>query len=554
MMSTKKRKLKTTMHMYTTDAPPGKQVRPPLLVRIASKLTNFRVGTEERLSEQVPQRTAQANTSVLFDGVIDDSELLYGAKREPIAVRIISGVAEDVFSKWFKIIDLKDPTNRDLDKTVQVELERLDAKQHLIRMAVLERLYGYSVVVIGFRDSAQTLAEPVDHPESIDGLQVYGKTDIATITEDTDPESENYLYPDSIRLNYRAGNENIHKTRFIWTSTRLIDHRYRGVSALECVYDDLNALRRIRWSLGMTMIRQGSGFPDVELKGASLPDIDAFIASGQFDNLNAMRYFVHNENQQLNFKGMGNTGLDPQKYIEPIFESIAAGTKIPVAVLRGVQAGALTGSEVNEREYAKLITSVQALYEKTVKQLITAIMTISKLTQPFKVEWNPVIEMDERTKAEIVELTERARSDALKYKLINEVRTEVLGEGKEVPEGNVILSLVQAKAQDVGGPPQTQPQVDASDTTNLQKRLEDSLRKLLQDVLHGTLDKDQAALNAEMLIDEHIGKMKQIAKRNLERKVGRPIGDLSPENDRMFVTMKKRYVADFKRILADAKQ
>jgi len=542
------------MHMYTTDAPPGKQVRPPLLVRIASKLTNFRVGTEERLSEQVPQRTAQANTSVLFDGVIDDSELLYGAKREPIAVRIISGVAEDVFSKWFKIIDLKDPTNRDLDKTVQVELERLDAKQHLIRMAVLERLYGYSVVVIGFRDSAQTLAEPVDHPESIDGLQVYGKTDIATITEDTDPESENYLYPDSIRLNYRAGNENIHKTRFIWTSTRLIDHRYRGVSALECVYDDLNALRRIRWSLGMTMIRQGSGFPDVELKGASLPDIDAFIASGQFDNLNAMRYFVHNENQQLNFKGMGNTGLDPQKYIEPIFESIAAGTKIPVAVLRGVQAGALTGSEVNEREYAKLITSVQALYEKTVKQLITAIMTISKLTQPFKVEWNPVIEMDERTKAEIVELTERARSDALKYKLINEVRTEVLGEGKEVPEGNVILSLVQAKAQDVGGPPQTQPQVDASDTTNLQKRLEDSLRKLLQDVLHGTLDKDQAALNAEMLIDEHIGKMKQIAKRNLERKVGRPIGDLSPENDRMFVTMKKRYVADFKRILADAKQ
>jgi phage-related protein (TIGR01555 family) len=540
--------------MYTTDAPPGKQVRPPLLVRIASKLTNFRVGTEERLSEQVPQRTAQANTSVLFDGVIDDSELLYGAKREPIAVRIISGVAEDVFSKWFKIIDLKDPTNRDLDKTVQVELERLDAKQHLIRMAVLERLYGYSVVVIGFRDSAQTLAEPVDHPESIDGLQVYGKTDIATITEDTDPESENYLYPDSIRLNYRAGNENIHKTRFIWTSTRLIDHRYRGVSALECVYDDLNALRRIRWSLGMTMIRQGSGFPDVELKGASLPDIDAFIASGQFDNLNAMRYFVHNENQQLNFKGMGNTGLDPQKYIEPIFESIAAGTKIPVAVLRGVQAGALTGSEVNEREYAKLITSVQALYEKTVKQLITAIMTISKLTQPFKVEWNPVIEMDERTKAEIVELTERARSDALKYKLINEVRTEVLGEGKEVPEGNVILSLVQAKAQDVGGPPQTQPQVDASDTTNLQKRLEDSLRKLLQDVLHGTLDKDQAALNAEMLIDEHIGKMKQIAKRNLERKVGRPIGDLSPENDRMFVTMKKRYVADFKRILADAKQ
>jgi hypothetical protein len=548
------------MHIYDTDAPRGKATTPPLLVRIASKLTNYRVGVEERLSEQVPQRTQGTSTSVLFDGTVDDSEILYGVKREPLATRIIVGVAEDVFTKWFKIVDLDDPTNQDLDKAVQAEFERLDAKQHLIRMAVLERLYGYAILVVGYRDSAATLAEPVDNPDGIDDLQVYGKTDISTINEDQDAESANYLYPDNIRLNYRNGSTEIHKSRFIWTSTRLVDHRYLGVSALENVYDDLNALRRIRWSLGMTMIRQGSGFPDVKLTGASLADIDAFIASGQFDNLNAMRYFVHNENQEMNFKGTGNTTLDPGKYIQPILESISAGTKIPVLILRGAQAGAVTGSEVNEREYAKLITGIQALYEKSVKQLVTAIMTVKGLKQAFRVDWNSVIEIDEYTKAEIEEFRERARSDSLKYKTINEVRTEVLGEGEEVPEGDVILSLVQAKAQSIPGTapppstPSTQPAIDESEVSNLQKKLEDDLRKLVRDVVDGTLDQDQASLSAELLIEEHIGKMKKVVTRNLERKIGQPLGELSPENERTFVTMKKRYVTDFKRILQDATQ
>jgi hypothetical protein len=542
------------MHIYATDVPKKKLGRPPLLVRVASRLSNWRFGAEERLSEQVPQRSQVGSTSVLFDGTVDDSEILYGVKREPLATRIIVGVAEDVFTKWFKIVDLNDPTNQDLDKTVQEELERLDAKQHLIRMAVLERLYGYSIMVLGYRDSGKTLADPVEDAQGIEDLQVYGKTDIATITEDVDPESPDYLYPDSVRLSFRNGNEEIHKTRFIWTSTRLIDHRYKGVSALENVYDDLNALRRIRWSLGMTMIRMGSGFPDVKLTGASIDEIDAFIASGQFDNLNAMRYFVHNENQEMNFKGATSTTLDPQKYIAPILESISAGTKIPVLILRGAQAGAVTGSEVNEREYSKLITGIQALYEKSVKQLVTAIMTVKGLNQSFHVDWNSVIETDEYTRAQIQELTERARSDMLKYKTINEVRIEVLGEGTEHSEGNVILSLLQAQSKGASQfPSSLQPTVDASDTTNLQKQLENSLKKLMQDVVDGKLDNDQAAMSAEMLIDEHIGKMKQIAKRNLERKVGQPIGDLSPENERTFQTMKKRYVADFKRILADAK-
>jgi hypothetical protein len=519
-------------------------------MRKLQKRYPFKIGTEENLSQQQSLRTASTTGSVLFGGDIIDSELLYGAKREPVANRIVVGVAEDVFNKWFKIENIDKPDDVDLDKQVQADLELLEAKQHLTRLAILERLYGWSVLLLGYQDSGEDLHTSVKNPTDLESLQVYSKPDVSKIEENLDPESENYLYPEYITLNISQGSQRIHISRFLWTSTRLIDHRYQGVSALENVYDDINTLRRMRWSLGLTMIRYGSGFPDVELVGASTAAIDAFIASGRFDNINIMSYFVHNEFEKLTFKGIEGSALNPSVYILPIFESISAGTRIPVAILRGAQAGALTGSEVNEREYAQLISSIQSQYERTVKQLVTAIMKVRNLEGNFKIVWNSIIELDEKTRAEVDNIKERTNVLKTNYMQINEVRNATLGEGKDIEGGDVVLSLVKGQT--------TMPQGslsatgDQAETVSLQKNLENTLKQLLDDVRTGKLTSDQALMAADLRIEEHISSMRKIVQTNLERKLGRPIGDLSPEQQRQFVTMKKSYLSDFKRILQDA--
>jgi hypothetical protein len=70
-------------------------------------------------------------------------------------------------------------------------------------------------------------------------------------------------------------------------------------------------------------------------------------------------------------------------------ENISAGTGIPLAILRGVQAGALTGSEVNEREYFKVISSIQGRLEPFMRQLIDWIMPQSGVVkvQEYELEW-----------------------------------------------------------------------------------------------------------------------------------------------------------------------
>jgi len=552
----KKKGPRTSLHIYTEGAiiQPAVRPKPKGMLGALKKRWPFKTGTEEALSQQQQLRSYSSTQTILFDGDIADSELLYGAKREPVANRIVVGVAEDIFNKWFKIENIDKPDDIDLDKQVQTELERLEAKQHLTRLAILERLYGWSVLVLGYQDSAEDLQTPVSNPSSLDSLQVYSKPDVSKIEENDDAESENYLYPEYVTLNISQGSKRIHLTRFLWTSTRLVDHRYLGVSALENVYDDINALRRMRWSLAMTMIRHGSGFPDVKLIGASIADVDAFIASGQFDNLNAMRYFVHNDQQELNFKGAEGSVLNPSVYVLPIFESISAGTRIPVAILRGAQAGALTGSEVNEREYAQLISSIQSQYERTVKQLVTAIMNVRKLKGNFKIAWNSIIELDEKTQADIDNVKERTNVLKTNYMTINEVRQGTLGEGKDIAEGNVVLSLVKGQANMPQGSPQGSfpGASDQAESISLQKQLESSLKQLLDDVRNGKLTTDQALMAADLRIEEHISSMRKIVQTNLERKLGRPVGDLSPEAQRQFVTMKKGYLSDFKRILQDA--
>ena len=208
----------------------------------------------------------------------------------------------------------------------------------------------------------------------LEELAVYDPTDIANVEEDANPDSPRFALPNKYLMQRGAAQTWIHYTRAIHCATRLLDHRYKGMSVLDPIWDDLTCLRNIRWGMAQTLFRYGSGFPDITLKGATKTQIDDFTASGVFKNVHARTYFVHNENQSMDFKGVQGSALNPQLYYEPILENISAGCGIPKALLRGAQAGALTGSEVNLSEYFKFVSDQQSLYEPVIRQLIDTLL------------------------------------------------------------------------------------------------------------------------------------------------------------------------------------
>ena len=94
-------------------------------------------------------------------------------------------------------------------------------------------------------------------------------------------------------------------------------------------------------------------------------------------------------------------------------EHISCGTSIPLAILRGVQAGALTGSEVNQQEYYGIISDQQSAYEHGIRELINIIRSLNKPegagsnpasdaeSPAFEIEWKSGIELTEERKATI---------------------------------------------------------------------------------------------------------------------------------------------------------
>jgi hypothetical protein len=158
-------------------------------------------------------------------------------------------------------------------------------------------------------------------------------------------------------------------------------------------------------------------------------------------------------------------------------ENIAAGSGLPLAILRGAQAGALTGSEVNEREYFKLISDAQSRYEPCIRQLIDALLDCGQIRfkynvkREYRIVWNSGFEISEKEKASIELQQAQARNLKTVWMSVDEVRAEQGLEALPNGAGQVVLGL-QKNIQQESLPPEPS-EVDAEEglLKNLMRRL-----------------------------------------------------------------------------------
>jgi hypothetical protein len=377
---------------------------------------------------------------------LNERDLLFAVRREPVAWRLVFGVAHDIFDKGFTVEEIAEKPDPAWSREVSKVLDGLNAKAVFTQMAVFERLFGWSIIALTYVDRGLNVSAPVTSPKEIRQLLPYCTLQFTVQGSDEDkkPDSDRFGLPEFYTLRREGvAQARLHYTRAIHCATRLLDHPYKGVSCLEPVYDDLTVLRNIRWGLGQTIYRYGSGFPDITVKGAKTPDLDRIEESQQFKHLQARHYFLHNDLSTLEFKGLAGRALDPSPYYEPILESIAIGSSFPKAQLRGAQAGGLEGSEVNQSEYFKYISGLQTLLEPCVWELIDKLMETGQIRKvsDYRVVWPGGVELSEKDRA-LVDL-QRAQAQVLKlqYCMVDEVRAEEDKESLPDKAGEVVIGL-----------------------------------------------------------------------------------------------------------------
>lgn len=399
-----------------------------------------------------------------WGALISNIDRTYAILRTPVGHRVVFTLALDIWDKWFELElegEHKPEENKAFNDMVQKELTRLKVKRELNRVTTFERAYGWAFIVVAYKGTQDHVLpyEPLEakKPEDkgykdIVDFRAYGGESITSVEEDKTTNSPRYGFPIEYRVTVAGLTRRlrIHYTRAIHVATRLLKHDWKGISILDAIWNDLVLLDNIRWSTGQTMYRYGSGFPDLTFNEASKEQIEAWEQSEGVRNLFARSYFVHNEKQSIDFKGIGGVALNPMQYYLPIMESISMATSIPLAILRGAQAGALTGSEVNEREYQGLLSEEQVMYEEALRELITAILRQPSMhktpegktgTQEvqdvpaFTIKWKSGIELSEVEKIDLELKKANLLAIQGQWHTRDELRKMEDPEAKVLPEG-----------------------------------------------------------------------------------------------------------------------
>ena len=340
----------------------------------------------------------------LFQRTISDSELHETFERNPLASVIVSDVAEDTFTRGFTVhkIDYNSSTGEyeeKKDKSFNTKVQLLhehSLKREVLKSYKLARLFGYSLLLLGYDDGLD-LSLPPNPGAEIKFVQAISKRWIEEIEYDKNSQGEVYLPIRIKRYKIRAGSaatKFIHPQRVIHIENPGINSMMTGVSAILPCYDDLLVLKHVTWGAGQTMWRSGNQLVSVIAPPRADPAQIALI-DGALKNLNAQSAITLPYGAIMN--AYAPSGLNPEPYAKIPLNNIAAATRIPISILIGSQAGALSASLTDQRDYAGTLASIQTnVLTPILTKLFKKFMHTGQLeSTAFKIEWASTLTMSE---------------------------------------------------------------------------------------------------------------------------------------------------------------
>jgi len=398
-----------------------------------------------------------------FGAAIPDGERVFASQREPVLKWLVSYVASDIYDNGFRVVEVGNEDDDTLDDAVQKALLELKAKKKLTRLTVFERRWGTSILLLAYSTTEDKVdwKAPLYNEEGLLNAEVkllqitpYPWNKV-TVTK-TIKDASDLRYGQPEYYNITRGNEatplEVHWTRVIHDAPRLDEHPFEGLSVMDPLWDDATGWRNIRWALYQMLWRYGMGYPHFQFEGATQKDIDDWEAAGGLTDFFVRGVLLSNEKASVKFVGLEGATVQPKEYVEMAYGSMAMASRISQDILTGVSAGAVTGSEVNLREYAKLISNEQSDIESVPIELIRRLMETGQVdfdyeNKAFTLEWKEAFELTEIDQARVRLQESMAGRNETEYLKLDEVRKRA-GE-KPLPEGgDMVLGVERVKMRE----------------------------------------------------------------------------------------------------------
>lgn len=325
-----------------------------------------------------------------------ERELLF--ERFGIVKKYCSKVSKDVIGNWHDIVSEDEKLVSILDDaTERLQLVNTFSTAHEFAMRD-----GYALIFLDWNDDAD-ISKPVDWDRAGLDEAVVIVAPECTINQAKDGRIGSYSIKSFKRPSDGKPYE-IHPDRVI----RHVHEEHplypTGVSVIDCNYNTLLSLQNAVWGVGQTIFRYGSAIPILYHKGLSDKERDDL--DDMFAEMHAWTSMAMDEDVgHVDFAGAQGRALNPEPYLTILMDQLCAGWNIPKTVLLGSQAGAVTGSEFNWKDYYSDINSTQTtVVESRIHDLYYRILRANGYSEEkpaFEISWRPQAEMDELVKSEL---------------------------------------------------------------------------------------------------------------------------------------------------------
>jgi len=338
------------------------------------------------------------------------------ARRDPCAWNITTGIANNVFDDWFKFIDPKDD-EKEIMQEIQKEFERLDARKWLSLALAGERTYGFTWLQVGMEDSELRTDDYTGPPRVVN-------LDVFTPEYCTPTEFDDIGYPTKLGVQVltNAGNTAAQYTitpidadECILFRTRPYDRSHEGLPVTYSVWNALCGLNFTFHAIISYNMKIGVGALVLKTKAmASAADVTA--AENMMEDLSVTRIAIipGSKVESLEYIGAGSGTTAFSQHIQAFREEIAAGSKIPIDVIIGTSAGAITGSEVNSKALYAVIQGEQSKMEPYIRELVRR---MGYDAEDYVISWNTRYATDEMQQAQIRVLN--AQADEAEQRITN---------------------------------------------------------------------------------------------------------------------------------------
>lgn len=369
---------------------------------------NGKANGKDKLTRQVPgirRKLSQADISSLYA----DSRIVQN---------IIEIPAEDMTRNWFTLRMKDDQLARD----IMSKLADLKAKEAFKKMRTYERLRGDGFISLGVTQANKfDLSESLKLEQlySVDYLHAFSSLKVNEFLINEDVFDIRYGQLDQVRINRASRNgiqtveseSSVHVSRLLHDQTRRLEDEYQGQSLLEPMYDILTVLDTSLWSVGQIL-------HDFTFKVYESKDIENLTTADKQQLSMIMDFMFRTEalamigeGEKLTKETTSVAGI--KDLLDYVWDVVAGAARMPKTVIKGQEAGTITGAQYDVMNYYSRIVADQEnemkpLLEKLIRMLLMSEKELGGRVDPESLEWeikfNPLWQVDSKTDAEIRKL------------------------------------------------------------------------------------------------------------------------------------------------------